>query len=164
MSQPDQSPIEWVAGLLREAFPAAEVIEVVPRTGGQLSAVYEVRCVDSAHTAIFKVYAPEWAWKQAKEVRVYEMLAGLRTLPVPSVLHRTPPGAGPGGRAVTILSLLEGRPLSEVSTDLDPAAVPAFYREMGAALATVHQIGQESYGYLTDRNLDPLADPASPRT
>ena len=157
MSQPDQLPIEWAEGLLREVFPAAKVIEAVPRTGGQLSAVYEVRCADPAHTVIFKVYAPKWAWKQAKEVRVYEMLAGLRSLPVPSVLHSRP-GAGLGGRAVTILSLLEGRPLSEVSKDLDSAAIPGFYREMGAALAKVHQIGQPSYGYLTDRVLDPVAD------
>jgi aminoglycoside phosphotransferase (APT) family kinase protein len=157
MSQPDQSPAEWAEGLLREVFPAAEVIEAVPRTGGQLSPVYEVRCADPAHAAIFKVYAPEWAWKQAKEVRVYEMLSGLRSLPVPSVLHHTS-GGGPGGQAVTILSLLEGRPLSEVSKDLDSAAIPAFYREMGAALAAVHQIGQESYGYLTDRVLDPVAN------
>lgn len=130
---------------------------MVPRTGGQLSAVYEVRCTDPAHTAIFKVYAPEWAWKQAKEVSVYGRLAALRLLPVPSVLHHTRSG-GPGGRAVTILSLLEGRPLSEVSKDLDSGAMLELYREMGAALAAFHRIGQESYGYLTDRILDPVAD------
>lgn len=157
MLQTDQLPTVWAEGLLREVFPAAEVIEAVSRTGGQLSAVYEVRCADPAHTSIFKVYASEWAWKQAKEVRVYEMLASLRSLPVPSVLHCTP-GGGPGGRAVTILSLLEGRPLSEVSKDLDSGAMPGLYREMGVALATVHRIGQECYGYLTDRVLDPLAD------
>ena len=168
MSQTGQSPTVWAEALLRKVFPAAEVVEVLSRTGGQLSAVYEVRCADPAHTAIFKVYAPEWTWKQAKEVRVYEMLAGLRSLPVPSVLHHTP-GGGPGGRAVTILSLLEGRPLSEVSKDLDKHldkdldsdAMPGFYREMGAVLAVVHRIGQESYGYLADRILDPLADNGS---
>jgi hygromycin-B 7''-O-kinase len=159
MSQPDQplAGTAWAEELLREVFPAAEVTEAVPRTGGQLSAVYEVRCADPAHNAIFKVYAPEWAWKQAKEIHVYQLLADLRSLPVPSVLHHASTG-GPEGRAVTILSLLEGRPLSEASKDLDPARIPAFYREMGAALATVHQIGQEAYGYLTDRVLDPLFD------
>ena len=162
MSQPNQPPLEttWAQGLLREAFPAAEVIEVVPRTGGQLSTVYEVRCADAAHSAILKVYAPEWTWKQAKEVRVYQLLEGLRSLPVPSVLHHAPDG-GPEGRAVTILSLLEGSPLSEVSKDLDPALLPSFYREMGAVLATVHQIGQEAYGYVVDHVLDPLLDNGS---
>jgi aminoglycoside phosphotransferase (APT) family kinase protein len=159
MSQPDQPPSDfaWTEALLREVFPAAEVIDVVPRTGGQLSAVYEVRCADAAHTAIFKVYAPEWAWKQAKEVRVYRLLADLRSLPVPSVLHHAPAG-GPGDRAVTILSRLEGRPLSEASADLDAARIPPFYREMGAALAAVHKIGLDAYGYLTDRILEPLPD------
>ncbi|MGW0208241.1 phosphotransferase family protein [Streptomyces sp. NPDC003233] len=141
-------------------FPDAEVIEAMPRTGGQLSTVYEMRCADPGHCAIFKVYAPEWAWKQAKEVRVYGMLASLGSLPVPSVLHHTPDG-GPGGRAVTILSLIEGRPLSEASKDLDSARIPSFYRQMGAALATMHQIGQEAYGYLTDRILDPCFDNGS---
>jgi len=141
-------------------FSAADVIDVAPRTGGQLSAVYEIRCADPAHTAIFKVYAPEWAWKQAKEIHVYQLLASLRSLPVPSVLHHTRSG-GPVGRAVTILSLLEGRPLSEAAKNLDSAQIPSLYREMGATLAKVHQLGQQAYGYLTDRILDPSPDNGS---
>ncbi|WP_406114681.1 phosphotransferase family protein [Kitasatospora purpeofusca] len=159
MPQPDQSPpgTAWTEPLLREVFPDAEVIEALPRTGGQLSTVYELRCADPAHSAILKVYASEWAWKQAKEVHVYRILAGLDTLPVPQMLHHTPDGA-PDGRAVTILSLLEGRPLSEASKDLDASQIPSFYREMGAALATIHQVGQEAFGYMTDRTLDPRPD------
>ncbi|NJP45987.1 phosphotransferase family protein [Actinacidiphila epipremni] len=158
MAQPDRPPLGagWAEGLLREVYPAAEVVEAVPRTGGRSGAVYEVRCADPAHTVIFKVYAPRWAWKQAKEARVYRMLAGLGSLPVPSVLHRTP-GGGPGGGAVTILSLLEGRPLSEASKDLDQRLIPSFYREMGAVLASVHRVGQEAYGYLADGIVDPVA-------
>ncbi len=159
MPQPDQLPpgTAWTEPLLREVFPDAEVIEVLPRTGGQLSTVCELRCADPAHSAILKVYAPEWAWKQAKEVHVYRILAGLDSLPVPRVLHHTPNGAT-DGRAVTILSLLEGRPLSEASKDLDAAQIPSLYREMGATLATIHQVGQEAYGYMTDRILDPRPD------
>lgn len=144
---------EW----LRRIFPEAVVIELIPRTGGQLSTVYEARCADPAHAVIFKIYADEWRWKQAKEIHVYRLLAACGSLPVPKLLHYAA-DAGPGGRAVTILSLLEGRPLSEASEDLDPTEVPAFYREMGAILATAHRIGQESYGYLTSRILDPLPD------
>ncbi|MFE6750790.1 phosphotransferase family protein [Kitasatospora purpeofusca] len=160
MPQPDQSPpgTAWTEPLLREVFPDAEVTDVVPRTGGQLSAVYELRCADPAHSVILKVYASEWAWKQAKEVHVYGLLANLApTLPVPRVLHHTPTG-GPGGRAVTVLSLLSGLPLSEASKDLDAAQIPSFYRQMGATLATIHQIGQDAYGYVTDRILDPRPD------
>lgn len=150
----------WAEKLLREVFPKAVVTEVVARTGGQLSTVYEVRCADPTHTAIFKVYAEEWAWKQAKEVHVYGLLVDRTELKVPSILHHAPTG-GPDGRAVTILSLLEGRPLSEASAEMDAASIPALYRQMGAALATVHQIGQEAYGYLTNRILDPLPDNGS---
>ncbi|MFJ8436967.1 phosphotransferase family protein [Kitasatospora sp. NPDC094019] len=159
MPQPDQSlpGTAWAEPLLREVFPDAEVIDVVPRTGGQLSTVYELRCADPAHHAILKVYAPEWAWKQAKEVHVYQLLADLDSLPVPRVLHHNRAGA-PGGRAVTILSLLDGQPLSEASENLDAEQIVSLYREMGAALATVHRIGQEAYGYLTDRILDPRPD------
>jgi aminoglycoside phosphotransferase (APT) family kinase protein len=164
MPQTEGSPREeaWAEGLLREIFPGAEVLEAVRRTGGQLSAVYEVRCADPAHTAILKVYADEWAWKQAKEIHVYRLLAelGQDSLPVPEVLHHKA-NAGPGGRAVTVLSLLEGRPLSEASADLAPSQIPAVYRQMGAALAAVHRIVQEAYGYLTTRILDPLPDNGS---
>jgi hygromycin-B 7''-O-kinase len=162
MAQRDQTnpATAWAARLLREVFPSAEVTEVLTRTGGQLSTVYEVRCADPAHAAIFKMYAPEWAWKQAKEIHVYRMLASLGTLPVPNVMRHVPAG-GPEKQAVTILTLLEGLPLSEASKDLEPARIPVFYREMGAMLAGIHRIGQEAYGYLTDRILDPLPDNAT---
>ncbi|RAG81349.1 aminoglycoside phosphotransferase family protein [Streptacidiphilus pinicola] len=165
MSQADQllGGIAWAEGLVREVFPDAEVVEVVPRTGGRLSAVYEVRCEDPAQGVILKVYAPEWTWKQAKEVHVYGMLAGLGSLPVPSVLHHTEQ-AGPEGGAVTVLSLLEGRPLSEAAEaaeELDGTRIASLYREMGSVLATIHQLGQEAYGYLTDRILEPSLDNGS---
>ena len=159
MSQPGRIGPEhaWAEQLLRRVFPDAVVTELIPRTGGELSAVYEVRCVDPAHAVIFKVYADTWRWKQAKEIHVYRLLAECRSFSMPVVLHHTTDG-GPGGRAVTVLSLLAGRPLSEASQDLDPTEIPAFYREMGAILARVHQISQESYGYLTSGILDPLPD------
>jgi hygromycin-B 7''-O-kinase len=162
MPQPDRVNlgVSKAEKLLREVFPAAVATEVVPRTGGQLSTVYEVRCADPAHTAIFKVYADEWRWKQAKEVQVYRLLADRTSWPVPEVLHHAANG-GPGDQAVTILSLLEGRPLSEASTELDAAQIPQIYRRMGAALAAAHRIGQEAYGYLTTRILDPMPDNGS---
>ncbi|HWG23425.1 aminoglycoside phosphotransferase family protein [Actinospica sp.] len=152
----------WAEKLLRDVIPGAVVTGLAPRTGGQLSAVYEVRCDDPAHSVIFKVYADEWAWKQAKEIHVYRLLASHTALPVPSVLHHAAGAISPCGRAVTILSPLEGQPLSEASADMDDAAsIPAMYREMGAALSAIHQIGQEAYGYLTTSILDPLPDNGS---
>ncbi|HTJ66974.1 MAG TPA: aminoglycoside phosphotransferase family protein [Actinospica sp.] len=147
----------WAEKLLREVFPAAVVTELVTRTGGEMSTVYEVRCEDPAHAVILKVYDHEWAWKPTKERHVYRLLAEHTGLPVPDVLHYAA-DAAPGGRAVTILSLLEGRPLSEASTDMPPATVVDFYRQMGATLAAIHRIGQSEYGYLTTEVLDPLPD------
>ena len=138
--------------------------ELVPRTGGQLSAVYEVHCADRAHDVILKVYNEKWRWKQAKEIHVYQLLASRTALPVPTVLHHAAPAtarAAAPAPAVTVLSLLEGRPLSEASADLDPTQIPALYRQMGAALAEAHRISQEAYGYLTTHIVDPLPDNGS---
>jgi aminoglycoside phosphotransferase (APT) family kinase protein len=146
--------------LLREVHPAAVVTELVTRTGGELSTVYEVRCEDPSHTVILKVYAHEWAWKPEKEIHVYRLLAERSSLHVPDVLHYAA-NAAPDGRSVTILRLLEGRPLSEASKDMDAALIPAMYREMGAALAEIHRIGQEAYGYLTTEILEPSPDNGS---
>lgn len=165
MRRPLDSSSAWAGKLLREVFPDAEVAQIVPRTGGELSAVHEVRCADPSHSAILKVYAPQWKWKQAKEIHVYGLLSaadGLDgpdhpRLPVPEVLYHASSG-GPDDRAVTILSLLEGRPLSEASADMTATQIAAAYREMGAALAAMHRIGQDAYGYVTDRILDPLPD------
>lgn len=159
MTKPDSLVLEtsWAEKLLREVFRDAVVTRLVRRTGGELSSVLEVRCADPAHSVIFKVYANEWTGSQAKEVHVYELLASHTSLPIPSVLYHGV-NAAPGGRAVTILSLLEGRPLSEASTELEAAEIPEMYRRMGAALSIIHKIGQEAYGYLTTKILDPLPD------
>ena len=150
----------WAEEPLREVYPEAVVTGLVPRTGGEMSTVYEVRCEDPAHDVILKVYDHEWAWKPAKETHVYRLLAEGTPLPVPKVLHFAE-NAAPGGRPLTILSLLEGRPLSEASTDMAAAQLTAEYREMGAALAAIHRIGQDAYGYLTTKILDPCPDNGS---
>lgn len=146
--------------ILRNVYPAAAVTDVLLRSGGQLSTVYEVRSEDPAHNVIFKIYADQWRWKQRKEVWVYELLAAHTAWPAPAVLHHDRDG-GPGGRAVTVLSLLDGLPLSEVAEDLDDDQVTELYRQMGAALAEAHTIGQEAYGYLVTGILDPLPDNGS---
>ena len=66
--------------------PDVVVTSVVPRTGGQLSTVHEVRLAD-AEPLIVKQYADEWCWKQAKEVHVYSVLAEHNVGPAPRVVH-----------------------------------------------------------------------------
>jgi aminoglycoside phosphotransferase (APT) family kinase protein len=133
-----------IAAIVAKACPGSEIAEVVQRTGGQLSTVYEVRRT-AGEALIVKVYAPEWVWKQAKEVHVYGLLAELGDT-VPRVVQV--------GDGFTILTKLDGVPLSET----DPPDWRATYRHLGQLLAAIHRIEQPAYGYLTDEILDPLPD------
>ena len=129
--------------------PDVVVTSVVPRTGGQLSTVHEVRLA-GADPLIVKQYADEWRWKQAKEVHVYSVLAEHGVGPAPRVVHVDVE------RAATVLTLVPGRPLSEVT--LGPDASHAAYRRMGEILAALHRVPQPAYGYLTTEILDPEPD------
>ncbi|MEU8223737.1 aminoglycoside phosphotransferase family protein [Kribbella sp. NPDC048915] len=131
------------AGSVREVL-GLQVDEVVERTGGQLSSVYEVRT--SADPVIVKVYAPDWRWKQAKEVHVYAMLQPVVGDSIPRVLHVSD--------GVTMLSKIDGVPLSQA----EPPDWRALYAQLGALVRKVHQIAQPAYGYLIDRILEPLPD------
>ena len=132
-----------VAQLVRDAL-GVEAGDVIERTGGQLSTVYEVRT--AGDPLIVKVYAPDWRWKQAKEVHVYAMLEPEVGGAIPRVLHV--------GDGVTILSKIDGVPLSQV----EPPDWRAMYAQLGELLRRVHRIAQPAYGYLTDEILDPLPD------
>ncbi len=129
------------ANLARE-FPDSEI---VPRSGGQQNTVYEVRRA-AADPLIVKVYTPESAWKQAKEVHVYGLLEAQLADAVPRVVHV--------GDSFTVLTKLDGVPLSET----DPTDWRATYEQLGRLLAAIHRIEQPAYGYLTDEILDPLPD------
>ena len=142
--------------LVRAVHPQARVTGVLARTGGQLSAVYEVSCADPEHSVIVKVYGEQWRWKQAKEVHVYGLLSAAGDWPAPTVRHVT--ADGPGGRAATVLSLLPGQPMSEVGATLPPADIQSIYQRLGSCLAAVHRLGQNAYGYMTTQILDPVAD------
>ena len=136
--------------LLAEILPTDTVVTaIVPRTGGQLSTVHEIRLAGAA-PLIVKHYAPEWRWKQAKEVHMYRLLAEHGVDAVPRVVHVD------ADRATTVLTMLPGRPMSEAA--LPPAEVRAAYHRIGALLAAVHRITQPAYGYLTTEILDPLPD------
>jgi hygromycin-B 7''-O-kinase len=134
-----------IAAMVEKACPGSEITEVVPRTGGQLSTVYEVRRT-AADTLIVKVYAPEWEWKQAKEVHVYGLMARQLDGRIPRVIHV--------GDSFTILTKLDGVPLSQ----LEPPDWRATYVQLGQLLAAIHRIPQPAYGYLIDEILEPLPD------
>jgi aminoglycoside phosphotransferase (APT) family kinase protein len=132
--------------MIEKACPGSEIVEIIPRTGGQLSTVHEVRR-NAAPPVIVKVYAPEWAWKQAKEVHVYGLLAKHLGSSVPEVIH-----AEAGDPAFTVLSKIDGVPLSEA----EPPDWKAVYVQLGELQAKIHRVPQPAYGYLTDEVLEPL--------
>jgi aminoglycoside phosphotransferase (APT) family kinase protein len=129
--------------------PGAKIIDVVPRTGGTLSAVHEVRLADG-DPLIVKQYSDEWRWKQAKEVHVYELLAKHGVGPAPRVVGVDEP------RGITVLTLVPGKPMSE--TRLSLTQEREAYRRMGALLAGLHRITMPAFGYLTTEIIDPRPD------
>ena len=132
--------------MIEKACPGSEIAEIIPRSGGQLSTVYEVLRTKNA-PVIVKIYEPEWAWKQSKEVHVYGLLAKHLGDAVPEVIH-----AEGGEPAFTVLSKIDGVPLSEA----EPPDWKAVYLQLGQLLAKVHRVPQPAYGYLTDEVLEPL--------
>jgi hygromycin-B 7''-O-kinase len=85
----------------------------VRRTGGELSGVYEARLEDSDAAVIVKVYAPEWVWKQAKEIHVYGLLSAAHAKSWPTVIAAED-DTNPTGHAYTVMTKVAGTPLSEV--------------------------------------------------
>ncbi len=154
---------EVARSLLRPLAPDAVVTDVVSCVGGRLgggsNAVYEIRCAPPSKSVIIKAYAHEWRWKLAKEVFVYRLLASHGVGPVPTILHVGAQGAPGFDWAYSIMTLLDGTPLSLVSlTDPDARHV---YQQLGGLLADMHRIGQPAYGYLTTRVLDPQPNNAA---
>ncbi|WP_068923378.1 non-ribosomal peptide synthetase [Planobispora rosea] len=126
-----------------------EVERVVLRTGGEISAVYEVRCADRSlphPDLIVKIYPDLFTARLHKEMLVYDLLRG-SGVPAPEVVkwdesRRELP------RAYLVMTKVEGRPLSEVSGSLPEAAVAGLYREMGTALRALHGVELREFGPL----------------
>lgn len=55
----------------------------------------------------------------------------------------------------TVMTMLDGTPLSEVCPQLTDRDLHHVYQHIGRLMAQVHRIGQDDYGYLTTRILDP---------
>ncbi|MEU8379423.1 amino acid adenylation domain-containing protein [Streptosporangium sp. NPDC048865] len=135
-------PPERAKAALRVPYPDAEVREVVLRTGGEISAVYEVRCAD--RELIVKIYPDVLSARLHKEARVYELLRGSGAS-CPEMVHwdvsrRELP------HAYAVMTKVPGRPLSEVSGGLAAGEVADLYREMGRTLRAVHGVRVERFG------------------
>ncbi|WP_194838908.1 phosphotransferase family protein [Nocardia sp. XZ_19_369] len=143
--------------LLGHVWPDVVIDTITTRTGGQLSAVYEVRCARPATAVILKIYDEQWRWKPAKEVHVYNVLNGHGVGPVPRILHAEPDPC-PYGFAYTVMTLIPGQPLSQVISQLDNADSFQIYQRIGASLSAIHRIRQSSYGYLVTGIVEPEPD------
>lgn len=144
-----------VRAMVARAGVSASVERVLRRTGGQLSGVYEAQ-IGGGDAVIVKVYEPQWAWKQAKEIHVYGLLAGDPDLAcrIPQVLGSAGPG-NPTGHCYTVLTKVDGVPVAEVDGELTGADRHAIYRQIGRFLRAVHRVPQAGFGYLVTEILDP---------
>jgi aminoglycoside phosphotransferase (APT) family kinase protein len=106
------------------------------------TAVYEI----PGEALVLKRYVAESRWKQAKEVHVYSLLAGVAGVPTVVDVDTE--------HGVTVMTRVAGEPLS--SLELPDAAMRDVYRQIGALLAAVHAIAQPAFGYLTTELLDPV--------
>jgi aminoglycoside phosphotransferase (APT) family kinase protein len=140
--------------ILEAVRPGLRVIDVVTRTGGEVSAVHEVRAAGALDPLIVKVYARRWRPKLIKEVYIYRVLARHGIRHIPRVLHAAPFGIPELPFAYAVMTRLEGRPLSEVGGDLTGADLAGVYHRMGQLLAAIHRIAQDRWGYVTTRVVD----------
>lgn len=145
---------ETAQAMVDPVEPGYPVTEVVARTGGEVSTVYEIRGAGSVRPLIVKIYAPQWRSKLVKEVYVYRLLARHDIRHIPRVLHAAPFGVPALPLAYTVMTLLEGRPLSEVRDDLAGTDLARVYRQMGQLLTATHRITQDHWGYVTTRVVD----------
>ncbi len=152
---------ETARAIVDPVHPGYPVTDVVARTGGEVSTVYEIRGGGSARPLIVKIYAPEWRSKLVKEVYVYRLLARHGIRDIPRVLHAAPFGIPELPLAYTVMTRLDGQPLSQARADpagLARADLAGVYRRMGQLLAAVHRIAQDDWGYVTTRVVDVKPD------
>ncbi len=147
-------PRETAQAIVDRVRPDYSVTDVVARTGGEVSTVYEIRGAGSVRPIIVKIYDPRSRPKLVKEVYVYRLLARSGIRHIPRVLHVAPFGIPELPLAYTVMTMLEGRPLCEVRDDLAGPDLAGVYRQMGQLLAAVHRINQDQWGYVTTRVVD----------
>jgi hygromycin-B 7''-O-kinase len=93
---------------------------------------------------VVKRYTGESWWKQAKELHVYALLAGIPGVPAIEDVDTE--------HGVTVMARVPGEPLATAPED----AMRDLYRQLGALQAAMHRITQPTFGYLTTEVLDPL--------
>lgn len=130
-----------------QAIDAAFVPVDETPLAGENSAVFDVRSKDDRNL-IIKTYSDELHWKMRKELFAYGLLEAARpAVPLPTIL-----AADDSNRVLDrtylIMTKLEGALLYSVIDDLDPDELDVIDRETGAALAAMHTVQLDAFGYL----------------
>jgi hygromycin-B 7''-O-kinase len=145
--------------VLGEVLPGYRVTGVLPRTGGEVNGVYEVRGAAGDEPVAIKVYTSRgrtrpWLSKLAKEVYVYRLLARAGVRDIPRVLRDEPAGVPALPRPFLVMTLLAGQALATVGDGLTGAETERVYERMGQLLAEVHRIPAASWGYISTGVID----------
>ena len=132
-----------VAALLAPVFPNATVTRFERVSGGLVNTNLKVVLGDRSSPVLLRIYQRD-AGHGLKEVALIRALA--ERVPVPELLHAADKNPVTG-HAYSILRWVEGRGLDGLvlaGEDIDPAARP-----LGAALATVHAVKFDRFGFLS---------------
>ncbi|MCK2037891.1 aminoglycoside phosphotransferase family protein [Microbacterium sp. SSW1-49] len=142
-------PTPVVTGLV-EHHLGAPVAGVDELADGTYNAAYRVALADGAQVVV-KVAPPDdlprLAYEHAlmrSEVSYYARAAG--RAPVPAVLAEDFTRRLID-RDVIVLSFLDGAPLQRIGSDLTPQGLTAVRAELGTAVARLHEVRGESFGY-----------------
>lgn len=144
-----------VKQLLAEVLPDRRIADIGEVHGGRISDVFGVRFVDGSEPAIVKVYPSEERWKRAKELAIYELLDRHGVAPIPEIWHSEAASVHLDARPCTVMTMMEGVPLSTVAGAMAEHELFDVYRQMGELLASVHAISMDAFGYITTEILDP---------
>lgn len=163
---PLQIPVltpEVVRRLFADLLPGSgEVAEVERFAEGSVSGAHRISFEGgAAEQVVVKLPAPRYQWLAAKEVYGYRLLAEHGISAIPKVLAFEESVPLLGGSPCTVLSLLPGRPLSEVSEELTESELFELYRQAGTLLAAIHAIAMEAYGDIRTGIVDPQPDNAA---
>ena len=136
-----------VAKLVRISFgPQAEVADAAPLTGGGFAAVWRVRLADGRDSVLKVGPAPDarlLSYEKdliAAEASYFRLVRQAGAAPVPEVLHH--------GQHWLFTGYLDGTALPALPTTADGAGAR---HDAGAAVARIHRLTGDRYGYTGDR-------------
>jgi len=145
--RPIMLDLETAGALMGPVDATFTPVDVIPVTGGDNSAVFDLGSRDGRRV-IIKTYSDELHWKMRKELFAYGLLDATRPeVPLAAIL-----AADDSKRVLDrnylVMTKLEGDLLVSVIDRLGPDQLDVVDRETGAALAAMHRVRIDAFGYL----------------